>query len=327
MRRREFIALVGGAVVWPLGVRAQGKKIPRVGVLWHAGSAEEEAVYLGAFIEGLGSLGYVDGKTIALEQRFPNEMPERFKSMAAELVALNPDVLVAVTRPAAAAAQVATTTIPTVFLVVPDPVGTKMIQSLARPGGNITGLTQIAVELTAKRLGLFKEEFPHASRVALLLNANDQLGMQRYSEEFRVAAVTLGMRFEPVEVRSLSEFERAFDKIAEARLEGVFLPADGLFYQGRTQLAQLAMTRRLPLIVHSRELLEAGALMSYGPDQRAIFRRAGAYVDRILKGEKPADIPVELPTRFELLVNSKTARALGITVPPSLLARADEVVE
>ena len=239
MRRREFIALVGGAVAWPRGELGRKEKKFRELVFLARRERRRRGRLSGAFIEGLGSFGYVDGKTIALEQRFPNEMPERFKSMAAELVALNPDVLVAVTRPAAAAAQVATTTIPTVFLVVPDPVGTKMIQSLARPGGNITGLTQIAVELTAKRLGLFKEEFPHASRVALLLNANDQLGMQRYSEEFRVAAVTLGMRFEPVEVRSLSDLSAPSTRSLRRASKASCLPADGLFYQGRTQLAQL----------------------------------------------------------------------------------------
>jgi putative ABC transport system substrate-binding protein len=165
-------------------------------VLWHAGSAEEEAIYLGALLEGLKGLGYVDGKTIALEHRFPNEIPELFVSLAAELAALKPDVMVAVTRPAAIAAQRATTTIPTVFIVVPDPVGTKLVNSLARPGGNITGLTHIAVELSAKRLAFFKEAFPRASRAALLVNANDPQGMRRYIDESQVAAVV-----QPVEVR------------------------------------------------------------------------------------------------------------------------------
>jgi ABC-type uncharacterized transport system substrate-binding protein len=328
MKRREFITLLGGVAAWPLAARAQqARKMPRVGVLWHAGSVEEEAIYLGAFLDGLKAVGYVEGKTIALEHRFPNEIPERFVSLATELAALKPDVLVAVTRPAAVAAQRATTTIPTVFIVVPDPVGTKLVSSLARPGGNITGLTHIAVELSAKRLAFFKEAFPGASRAALMVNASDPLGMRRYSDESHAAAAALGMIVQPVEVRSLADFEAAFDKIVAQRLDGVLVPADGLFYQGRVQLAQSALQRRLPLVVYSRETLEAGALMSYGADQRAIFRRAAVYVDKILKGERPADLPVEQPTRFEFLVNLKTAKALGLELPPMLLARADEVIE
>ena len=329
MRRREFISLLGGAAgIWPLGVLAQPVgKLPRVGVLWHAGSAEEEAIYLGSLLEGLKLLGYVDGKTIVLEHRFPNEIPERFVSLAAELAALKPDVLVAVTRPAAIAAQRATTTIPIVFIVVPDPVGTKLVNSLARPGGNVTGLTHIAVELSGKRLAFFKEAFPRSSRVALLLNGNDVPGMQRYIDEFQTAAVALSVSVRPVDVRSLGDFEAAFDTIVAERLDGVILPADGLFYQGRVRLAQLALQRRLPLVVYSRETLEAGALLSYGTDQRAIFRRAAAYVDKIIKGERPADLPVEQPTKFETLINLKTARALGLAIPEIALVRADEVIE
>jgi putative ABC transport system substrate-binding protein len=278
-------------------------------------------------LEGLKGLGYVDGKTIALEHRFPNEIPELFVSLAAELAALKPDVMVAVTRPAAIAAQRATTTIPTVFIVVPDPVGTKLVNSLARPGGNITGLTHIAVELSAKRLAFFKEAFPRASRAALLVNANDPQGMRRYIDESQVAAVVLGVTVQPVEVRSLGDFGVAFDKIVAEHLEGVLVPADGLFYQGRVRLAQTALQSRLPLVVYSRETLEAGALMSYGADQRAIFRRAAVYIDKILKGEKPADFLVEQPTKFEFLINLKTAKALGLTIPESFLVRADEVIE
>jgi putative tryptophan/tyrosine transport system substrate-binding protein len=329
LRRRDFITLLGGAAAtWPLAARAQQRRqVPRVGVLWHAGSAEEEAIYLGAFQQGLNSLGYIDGQTISLEHRFPNEQPERFVSLAAELVSLKVDVLVAVTRPAAVAAQRATATIPIVFIVVPDPVGTKLVDSLARPGGNVTGLTHIAVELSAKRLALFKEVFPRMSRAALVVNANDPQGMHRYIDETQTAATTLGLTVVPVEVRSLEDFVPAFDQIVAAGLEGVVLPADGLFYQGRAKLAQLALARRVPLMVYSRETLEAGALMSYGSDQRAIFRRAAIYVDKILKGEKPADLPVEQPTKFEFLVNLKTAKALGLTIPEAFLLRADEVIE
>lgn len=192
--------------------------MPRVGVLWHAGSAEEEAIYLGALLDGFKAIGYVEGRTIALEHRFPNEIPEQFVSLAAELAALNPDVLVAVTRPAAVAAQRATTSIPTVFIVVPDPIGTKLVSSLARPGGNITGLTHIAVELSAKRLAFFKEAFPNASGAALMVNGNDPQGMRRYSDKSYAAAAALGMTVRPVEVRSLADFDAAFDNVVAEHL-------------------------------------------------------------------------------------------------------------
>ena len=287
MRRREFITLLG-AFALPLAARAQQptKKTPRVGVLWHAGSAEEEAIYLGALLEGLTGLGYIDGKTIALEHRFPNEQPERFVSLAAELAALKPDVLIAVTQQAAVAAQRATTTIPIVFIVVPDPVGVKLVNSLSRPGGNITGLTHIAVELSGKRLAVFKEAFPRMTRVALLVNANNPQATKRYIDETNTAATGLGLHVQPVEVRSLTDFDQAFDRIVEGRLEGVAVPADPLFYQGRSLMAQTAITRRLPLMVYSRETLEAGALMSYGTDQRRIFRRAAVYVDKNSQGRE-----------------------------------------
>jgi putative ABC transport system substrate-binding protein len=329
MRRREFITLVGGAAAsWPLAARGQPtRKMPRVGVLWHAGSAEEEAIYLGALQQGFNDLGYIDGKTIALEHRFPNEQPERFASLAAELAALRVDVLVAVTLPAALAAQRATTTIPIVFILVPEPVRSKLVNSFARPGGNITGLTQIAVELSAKRLELLKEAFPRMTRVALLVNANDQQAMHRFMDETKTAATALGLDVQPVEVRSLGDFEQAFDKMVDSRLEGIVVYPDGLVYQGRILMAQYARTRHLPLMVFSRESLVAGALMSYGPDYQNIFRRAAVYVDKILKGEKPADLPVELPTKFQFFINLKTAKALGVDVAPSLLTRADEVIE
>jgi ABC-type uncharacterized transport system substrate-binding protein len=328
MRRREFNTLVGGAVVWPLTARAQpNKKTPRVGVLWHAGSAEEEAIYLASFQQGLKGLNYIDGQTIALEHRFPNEQPERFVSLAAELAALRVDVLVAVTQSAALAAQQATTTIPIVFILVLNPVQTKLVNSLARPGGNITGLTQFAAELNVKRLELFKEAFPDMIRVALLVNPKDPVGTQNYINETTTAATNLGIDVLPVEAPSLGDLEATFNKIAEGRFEGVMVAPNGLFYQGRTSIAQLALARQLPLMQFSRETLEAGALMSYGTDFRAIFRRAAVYVDNILKGENPADMPVEQPTRFEFLINFKTAKALGFIVPPQLLTRADEVIE
>jgi putative ABC transport system substrate-binding protein len=328
MERREFIVLCTAAVAsWPIAARAQRLSKAKVGILWHAGSAEEEMPYFDALHHALKELGYIDGKAIALEDRFPNEKPEQFVSLATELIALPVDVIVAVTLPAALAAQAATKTIPIVFILVPDPVRSKLVNSFARPGGNITGLTQIAVELSAKRLEFLKEAFPRISRVALVVNANDQKTMQRVIDENKAAASALGLDIQPVEVRSLQDFEQAFDKIVDSRLEGIVVYPDGLTYQARTLMAQYARERRLPLVVFSRESLIAGALMSYGPDYKNIFRRAAVYIDKILKGEKPADLPVELPTKFELFVNLKTAKSLGIEIPPTLLARADEVIE
>jgi putative tryptophan/tyrosine transport system substrate-binding protein len=328
MRRREFVALFSGAAVWSFSAHAQQRgRVPRIGVLWHAANAEQEAIYLGALEKGLTDLGYVTGRTITLEHRFPNEQPDRFASLAAELVALKVDVLIAVTPLAALAAQRATTTIPIVFILVPDPVERKLVNSLARPGGNITGLTHISIDLSAKRLELLKEAFPRATRVALLLNANDQSGTRRYISESKTAATTLGLDVQPMELRSVEDIEQVFDKIVEARLEIVAAVPDGLMFQGRNLIAQAAMTRHLPLIVFSRETLMAGGLMSYGPDLPAIFRRAATYVDKLLKGETPSDLPVEQPTKFEFLINLKTAKALGLEISPLLLSRADDVIE
>jgi putative ABC transport system substrate-binding protein len=207
-------------------------------VLWQAGSAEEEAVYLSALEQGLADRGYIDRQTIILEHRFPNEQPERFVSLGAELAALKVDVLVAVTRLAAVAMQQATSTIPIVFILVPDPVGAKLVSNLARPGGNVTGLTHVATELSAKRLALLKEAFPSLLRAALLVNPGDPEGMRRNVEETRTAAIALGVDVQAIEVKSLTLIENAFDRIVESKLEGVTVPADGLFFQGRELIAR-----------------------------------------------------------------------------------------
>ena len=326
--RRFLLTSLAAPLALPRALEAQpAARMPTVGVLWHAGSAEEEAIYLGAFREGLTGLGYIEGKTIRLEHRFPNEQPERFVSQAAELAALKVDLIVAVTRLAALAAQRATTSIPIVFIAVPDPVGTKLVESVARPGGNITGLTQIAVELSAKRLELLKAIMPGLSRAALLVNGNDPQGSHRYIEETQAAGDTLRVAVQPVEVRALSDLDSAFDRVVASRAQAMMVPGDGLFYQGRALIAQAGLTRHLPVMVISREMLEAGALASYGADVRALFRRTAVYIDKILKGARPATLPVEGPTRFEFLINLKVARAIGLTIPPPLLQRADQVLE
>jgi putative ABC transport system substrate-binding protein len=329
MRRREFITLLGGgAAAWPLVAGAQqSRHLPVVGLLWHAGSAEEEAVYLDAVRQGLSDHGYVEGQNVTLENRFPAEIPERFVSLAAELAALNVNVLVAINRIAALAAQRATTTIPIVFVAVPDPVGSKLVASLAHPGGNITGLTNFAYDLTAKRVEFLKAVVPTVSHVALLVNPNDRDSAKTYIEESYAAANKLGLILQPVEVRTPSDLLSAFSKTIDDQVDGVVVSQDGLFYAARKVIADLALARKLPLAVYSRETVDAGALLSYGPSNYRIFRASGAYIDKILKGAKPVDLPVEQPTKFEFIINLKTAKALGLDLSPILLSRADEVIE
>src|SRR6266566_9261302 len=324
MRRREFISLMGGVAgqlgLWAFTAHAQEVTSTRkIGVLWHAASAEEEAVYLGALREGLAELGYIEGRNIVLENRFPAERWERFISLAVELAQLKPEVLVAVSRPAAIAAQRATSTIPIVFSVVPDPIGSKLVDSLARPGGNVTGLSNMALDLSAKRIELLKEMVSGLSRVALLVNAGDAEGARRYAEESQAAARPLGIAIEPVEIRGLGEIPRAFSRIDQLNVNGLVGTADSLLTVERKNIARLAIERRLPTMMHSRETAQAGALTSSAPSYVMILRRTAVYVDKILKGIRPADLPVEQPNKFELVINLTTAKALGLVVPPSLL--------
>ena len=326
MRRREFIAGVSGSIVtWPRASVAQTQnRSPKIAVLWHAASAEEEHPYFGELIKGFRELGYGEGR-ITLEHRFPDERPELFTSMAAELASLKPDVLVAVGG-AAPYAKRATDTIPIVFMYVPDPVGSKLVEGIRRPAWNATGLTNFSVELSAKRLEYLKEIVPSLSRVALLINPSAKIS-ELYIEQSKAAAPKLGLTTQAFEVRSASELEAAFDAMVKVGMQAVVVNAESLFYQVKDAIAKLALDRRMPTCVWVKEVLEAGSLVSYGADQRAIARRVTVYVDRILKGERPADMPVEQPARFQLLLNLKTANALGLTVPPALLARADELIE
>jgi putative tryptophan/tyrosine transport system substrate-binding protein len=327
MRRRAFISLLGGAAAWPLAARAQqSNKIPRIGVLWHAGSAEEEGPNFEALVQGFNALGYVDQKNIRLEHRFPNEMPDRFKSMAADLVASRVDVLVSVGTVTAPYAKNATTTIPVVLSIAPDPVAAKLVDSLARPGGNVTGLTIFASELAGKRLQLLKEAIPGLSRAGLLVNPNAVLS-RSYKEESQVAAAKLELVLQTFEARSLDEIEPAFDRMVAADIQAVSITADSLFFQARAIIPKLALARHLPTCVFSRETLQPGALMSYGPDNLTILRRTAIYVDKILKGAKPGELPIEQPTRLQLLINLTTAKALSLELPATLLTNADDLVE
>jgi putative tryptophan/tyrosine transport system substrate-binding protein len=327
MNRRDFVMLLGGAAAaWPIAARPQqAGKILTVGYLWHAGSPQEEVPYFGALQEGFARLGYVDGRNIKLEHRFPNETPERFKSMAAELVSLNVDVLMggAVASPYL---RDATTKIPIVFMFVPDPVGMKLVQSIARPGGNITGLSNFGRDVAGKRLQLLREIVPGLSHVALLINS-DQQTTPVFIEVMGAAADQLGLVLQTFGARSLQEIEPAFDAMTRAGMQAVTPVQGGLFYQARTFIPKLAIARRLPMLAYSRETFEYGALVSYAADQVEMCRRSAVYADKILKGAKPGDLPVEQPTKFEFLINLKTAKALGLDVPVHLQQIADEVIE
>ncbi len=326
MRRRQFIAGLGAMTAWPLAVAAQlTARVRRVGFLWHAGSADEEATYLAAFRQGLADLGYVEGRNIAVEHRFPAEIPERFNSMAEELVRLNPDMLLAAGQPPALALQRATSTIPIVFVAAYDPIGVGLVSNLARPTSNITGLS--LPDLIGKRLEIFKEALPDLSRVAVLVNASNPSYVRRYAEALDVEARNAGLVVQPLEVKGADDLERAFSMIAPAPGTGVAAAADVMFYVERKRIVELALARRLPAVFHNEEFVRSGGFMSYGASVTAVFRHAAVYVDKILKGAKPGDLPVELPTIYRFFVNLKTAQALGVTVPPILLTRADEVIE
>ena len=326
IRRREIIIALG-MLATPIAALAQSSgRIPTIGVLWHAGSAEEEGPYFKALIEGFKELGYVDGRNIVLEHRFPNEIPERFKSMAAHLVSLKVDVLVGVGALTSTVVKNATTTVPVVFVFAPDPVGAKLVDSLARPGANVTGLTTLSVGLIGKRLQYLKETIPKLSRVAFLLNP-DAFNARQVTDEAQTSAAKIGLNVQMFPIRTLEDLKPAFDAMTKARIQAVTATSGGVFYQGRAEISDLALSHRLPTCFHSEEFVEVGSLMSYGPDQKAMVRRATAYVDKIIKGAKPSDLPVEQPTLFDLAVNKKTAKTLGIKFPNSILVQATKVIE
>jgi len=328
MRRRDFIALFGAtAAMWPLAAHAQQpKKTYRIGVLWHGANVEEEAIYLAALRQGLRDFGYIEGQNIVLEMRFPAEQYERFFVLASELAQQKPDVLVSAAGIAAVACHRATTTIPIVSVNVPDPVGRKLVVSLNRPGGNLTGLSNMAVELARKRIELAREMIKGLSRVALLVNTADEIGSRAYIAQGEAAGSQLGVTVVPVGVRDANDLEGAISKISADNYQAISVTHDGLFYVQRKRLADLALEKRLPAFGFASEQWQAGLLATYGPNVPALYRRAGAFIDKILNGANPADLPVEQPTKFELLINLKTAGAIGVTVPPTILSRADDVI-
>ena len=327
MRRREFIRLIGGAAAaWPIAARAQqSKNIPTVGVLWHAGSAEEEDVYLSVLVKAFNDLGYVEGKNIHLDHRFPAENPDRYRTLGQELIDAKPDAIVAVTLAGAVALKKLTSTIPIVFVLVPDPIASGLVESLARPGGNLTGLSLMSVDLSGKRLELLKEAVPNLSRVALLLDlfSPNKEGQIKANQ---TAAEALGISLWPAEVPAPDEIEPVFSKIAQDRADAVMRGAATFLFNGRARVGAAALAHRLPIMTYIAEEVPHGFLMSYGQDFPDYFRRGVAYTDKILKGAKPADLPVEQPTKFKLVLNLKTAKALGLTFPQTLIVSADEVI-
>ncbi len=327
MRRREFITFAGGAAAWPFTARAQksSNKTPLVGVLWHAGSAEGEDVYFGALMKAFNDLGYVDGKNIHLEHRFPAENPDRFQTMARELVDLKPDAIIAVTALGAVDVKKLTSTIPIVFVIVADPIGARLVEGLAHPGGNATGLSLMAVDLSGKHLALLKEAVPNLSRVALVVDAAYPF-KERIITSYEKAAQDLGISLWPANISGPDDVEPVFAQIVKDRADGFALTVGPLLFNVRAQIGASALARRLPGICFVGEEVPYGLMMSYGQDLPDFFRRAAAYVDKILKGAKPADLPVEQPTKLKLVLNRKSAKTLGVTFPQTLIVSADEVL-
>jgi putative ABC transport system substrate-binding protein len=325
-RKIFIVTLALGILVAPLAADAQRPtKVPRVGFLGASTPALADHL-LQAFIRGLRELGYVEGQNIVIERRFADGKLDRLPALAAELVNFKVDVIFAPPTTAALAAKKATSAIPIVFALVGDPVGTGFVASLARPGGNMTGLSTINVELGAKRLELLKEAFPTVSRVAVLLNPIDPSNVLQLKETQR-AAHALGMQLLPIEAQRPEDFDPAFLAMAAGRADALLVMENPINFTHRKLIVDLSNKSRRPAMHALTELVDAGGLMSYSvsyPDQ---FRRAATYVDKILKGAKPGDLPVEQPTKFELVINLKTAKALGLTIPPSLLFRADQVIQ
>jgi putative tryptophan/tyrosine transport system substrate-binding protein len=323
MRRRDFITLVSGAVAaWPLGAFAQESgKIWRMGFIAHG-----HARFYDALFEGLREFGYAEGRNLVVERRYAEGRAERFQEFAAEMVRLKVDIIVVVTTPAALAVKKATTTIPIVFPNAIDPVESGVIASLAHPGGNVTGGAAQTAVLSTKRLEILKEAVPGLSRGAVLWNAaNPALALAW--RQTQGAARALGVTLQPHEVRDLKDFEAAFAMMAQQRPDALLVTQDALTLQHRKEIIDFAIQKRLPSMFVAKEWVEAGGLMSYGESLSDMYHRAAYFVDRILKGAKPADLPVEQVTKFELVLNLKTAKAIGLTFPDAFLARADAVIE
>jgi len=325
MKRREFITLIGGAAAtWPLTTRAQAPMLV-VGLLSPFSRSDTEPWHQ-AFRQGLHKLGWVEGENIRIEYRYAEGRAERLPELVADLLSHKPAVIVSAVTPDTQAAARATKTIPIVMASAGDPVATGLVQNLARPGGNITGLSQMVIDIAAKRLELLKEVVPGLSRVAVLWNPRDTSSTLTW-QEIQLPARRLDIELHSLEVKNIEEFDSAFATAIAAKVGAVYALPGPIFVDNEKRIAEFAAINLLPSIFHLPEFVRLGGLMAYGPDRVDLFRRAATYVDKILKGANPGNLPIEQPTKFELAINLKTAKSLGLTVPPSLLVRADEVIE
>jgi putative ABC transport system substrate-binding protein len=323
MKRREFISLLGGAAAWPIAARAQqAGKMYRLGILEPIPAARN-AANLNALRKGLQELGYVEGRNLVIEYRSA-DVADRFPELASELVRLKVDLIVTRGTPAAIAAKDATGTIPVVMATMGGPGA--IVPSFARPGGNITGVITFSTELTGKRVEIIKELIPNVSRIALLHNMSNPAVPPEW-EETKTAARSLGLQAELLDVRSQEDLGRAFELAVRQHVDALVIGADGLIQTHRQAIVDLVAHNRLPAVYPAREFVEAGGLAAYGVNYPDLYLRFASFVDKIFKGEKPGDLPVEQPTKFELVINAKTAKTLGLTIPPTLLVRADEVIE
>jgi putative ABC transport system substrate-binding protein len=325
VKRRAFITLLGGAVAWPGTARAQQPaKLPTIGYLGGGGPVSQRA-WAEAFTQRLRELGWLEGRTIAIEYRWGEGRAERYSEIAAEFVQLKVDVILAGGTEAAIAAKQATSVIPIVFPTAGDPVGSRLVASLARPGGNVTGLSNLGSNLAAKRLEIMREVVPGLGRLAVMANA-DYSGGVTEREEIDAAARTIGLEVISLPIRRPEDIAPAFEAL-KRRADALYVVGDPLVNIQRVRINTFALATRLPTMYVQREYVEAAGLMSYGPNYLDLNRRAADYVDRILRGTKPGDLPIEQPTKFDLVINLITAKALGLEIPPTLLARADEVIE
>jgi putative ABC transport system substrate-binding protein len=326
MRRREFITLLGGAAAaWPLAARAQqAAKLPTIGFLGPT-TPSSQSQHIAAFVQRLRELGWIEGRDVAIEVRWAEGRDERYAQIANEFVRLKVDVILTHNTLPVLAAKQATSVIPIVFASAGDPVGTGIVASLGRPGGNVTGLSSQATDTAGKRLEFLREVVPGLRRLAIIGNVGNPFSVREISEA-QVAARTLGLDFDVFEIRRAEDVVPAFEALRD-RAEALYVAPDSLLFANRIRINTLALGARLPTMCFNREYVEAGGLLSYGTSFTDHFRRAADYVDKILRGAKPADLPVEQPTKFDLVINLTTAKALGLVIPTSVLARADEVIE
>ena len=326
MQRREFITLLGGAATWPLAARAQQPAMPVIGFLRNTAATGSKPIVT-AFFQGLKEAGFVDGQSVATEYRWADNQNDRLPALAADLIRRQVAVIVAAGIPAALAAKAATTTIPIAFEVGADPIEAGLVVSLNRPGGNLTGATTVNVELAPKRLELVHEVVPTTRSIALLVNPASPFNAERLSTDTQIAARTLGLQLYVLHASTESDFDTVFASLVQMRAGALVINNDAFFLNRIEQLAALTVRHSVPTISAYREFTTAGGLMSYGGSLTDAYRLTGVYAGRIVKGDKPADLPIQQATKVELYINQKTAKALGLTMPQALLSRADDVIE